>query len=382
MLSELGYHRPTYDEILEDKIQLAKNIFGEDIDTSEQTPFGKFIRIGAYDLSKAYEDLEAIYYARFPNTATGVSLDRLCVFVGISRNPATYAQYTLKVSGDPGTEVDEIIVCGQNPDIVFHNIEPFVIGEDGTATVTVECSTIGTSANGIAINEIVNPIAGINEVGESVQSKLAEDVESDFDLRNRFGQAMEGIGGSSLNAIRTAVLQVSTVKSVSMVENKGNVVDGEGRPPHSFETYVYGGEEREQDIAKAILQTKPAGISTHGTKSVTILDVTGKEQIINYTPSATISALIRLSVKTNDEFPIDGIDQIQTNVADRVNGLDLGETLVLSTLYGCAYKIGGVPEVVSIEVSIDNGASYSTNNVAVSEYNIIICGGVTIEVVS
>ena len=382
MLSELGYHRPTYDEILEDKIQLAKNIFGEDIDTSEQTPFGKFIRIGAYDLSKAYEDLEAIYYARFPNTATGVSLDRLCVFVGISRNPATYAQYTLKVSGDPGTEVDEIIVCGQNPDIVFHNIEPFVIGEDGTATVTVECSTIGTSANGIAINEIVNPIAGINEVGESVQSKLAEDVESDFDLRNRFGQAMEGIGGSSLNAIRTAVLQVSTVKSVSMVENKGNVVDGEGRPPHSFETYVYGGEEREQDIAKAILQTKPAGISTHGTKTVTILDVTGKEQIINYTPSATISALIRLSVKTNDEFPIDGIDQIQTNVADRVNGLDLGETLVLSTLYGCAYKIGGVPEVVSIEVSIDNGASYSTNNVAVSEYNIIICGGVTIEVVS
>lgn len=380
MLSELGYHRPTYDEILEDKVQLAKNIFGEDIDTSEQTPFGKFIRIGAYDLSKAYEDLEAIYYARFPNTATGVSLDRLCVFAGIGRNPATYAQYTLKVSGDPGTEVDEIIVCGQNPDIVFHNIEPFVIGEDGTATVTVECGTIGTSANGIAINEIVNPIAGINEVGESVQSKLAEDVESDFDLRNRFDQAMEGIGGSSLNAIRTAVLQVSTVKSVSMVENKGNVVDGEGRPPHSFETYVYGGEEREQDIAKAILQTKPAGISTHGTKSVTILDVTGKEQVINYTPSATISALIRISIKTNDEFPIDGIGQIQTNVADRVNGLDLGETLVLSTLYGCAYKVGGVPEVTSIEVSTDGGASYSINNVTVSEHNIIICGGV--EVVS
>ena len=64
-LTELGFHRSTYDEILEDKIQLAQNLFGEDIETSEQTPLGKFIRIGAYDLSKAYEDLENIYYARF-----------------------------------------------------------------------------------------------------------------------------------------------------------------------------------------------------------------------------------------------------------------------------------------------------------------------------
>lgn len=87
MLTEQGYHRPTYDEILESKEQLARTLFGEDIETSEQTPLGKFIRIGAYDLSKAYEDIENVYYARFPNTASGISLDRLCVFVGISRNP-------------------------------------------------------------------------------------------------------------------------------------------------------------------------------------------------------------------------------------------------------------------------------------------------------
>ena len=55
MLSEKGYHRPTYEEILADKIQTAKELFGEDIDTGGQTALGKFIRIGAYDLAKAYE---------------------------------------------------------------------------------------------------------------------------------------------------------------------------------------------------------------------------------------------------------------------------------------------------------------------------------------
>lgn len=225
MLTEQGYHRPTYDEILESKEQLARTLFGEDIETSEQTPLGKFIRIGAYDLSKAYEDIENVYYARFPNTASGISLDRLCVFVGISRNPATYAEYSLKVYGEAGTEVEEIIVCGDNPDIVFHNIEPFTIGDTGIASITVQCDTIGTTGNGITINAIVNPIANIDSVGNSSQTQEAEETESDYDLRRRIAQAIEGVGGSSLNAIRAAVLQVATVKSVSIMENATNETD-------------------------------------------------------------------------------------------------------------------------------------------------------------
>ena len=78
-LDNNGYQRPTYDDIVKAKILKAQELFGADIDTDEKTAFGKFIRIGAYDLAKAYEDIENVYYARFPNTATGDSLDRLCL---------------------------------------------------------------------------------------------------------------------------------------------------------------------------------------------------------------------------------------------------------------------------------------------------------------
>ena len=99
-LTDKGYIRRTYDDILKDKIERAKELFGENIDTSDLSVLGKFLRINAYDQAMAEEEIEAVYYARFPNTASGQSLDRLAAFVGISRNPATPAVYSVRVHGD------------------------------------------------------------------------------------------------------------------------------------------------------------------------------------------------------------------------------------------------------------------------------------------
>ena len=45
MLTTQGYERPTYDDILDNLILKAQELFGEDIETNEQTPLGKFLRI-------------------------------------------------------------------------------------------------------------------------------------------------------------------------------------------------------------------------------------------------------------------------------------------------------------------------------------------------
>ena len=119
MLNELGYKRKTYDDIIEGKIQRAKELFGEDIETDETTPLGKFIRINAYDQALAEEEAEAIYYARFPNTAVGVSLDRLCTFVGISRSSAVPSQYRVKVKGAVGAAVPFGFFLNSEKGIVF-----------------------------------------------------------------------------------------------------------------------------------------------------------------------------------------------------------------------------------------------------------------------
>ena len=61
MLTTQGYERPTYDDILDNLILKAQELFGEDIETNEQTPLGKFLRIIAYYRAQAEEEAEAIY---------------------------------------------------------------------------------------------------------------------------------------------------------------------------------------------------------------------------------------------------------------------------------------------------------------------------------
>ena len=44
-INEQGYVRPTYEDILAGRIEQAKELFGDDIDTSDASPLGKFIRL-------------------------------------------------------------------------------------------------------------------------------------------------------------------------------------------------------------------------------------------------------------------------------------------------------------------------------------------------
>ena len=382
MLTEYGYQRPTYEEIVEDTEELAKELFGEDIVTDEHSVLGKIIRIIAYISEKQWEDAENIYFSRFPNAATGISLDKLCPFVGVTRNPATYAEYTITVNGEAGTEVEEIVVCGDNPEIVFHNLAPFTIGEDGATTIEVECETVGTEGNSITITEIVNPIAGIDSVSNSIQTKAAEDIETDYNLRRRFAQATEGAGGSNINAVRASILKVSTVKSVSVVENSRDVADADGRPPHSFECYIYGGEGHEQEIAEAIFETKPLGIQSVGNEQAAIVDSTGNEQIINFTFAEDIPVLVKVEIRVDNNYPADGNTQITNNISEYINNLGLGKSLMLSALYGYIHDVVGVTEVTELTLSTNGGSSYNASNVTVPAYNAVVCGGVNVEAIT
>ena len=45
VLTDKGFQRPTYDDLLTRQENRAKTLFGEDIDTSSQSILGKYIRL-------------------------------------------------------------------------------------------------------------------------------------------------------------------------------------------------------------------------------------------------------------------------------------------------------------------------------------------------
>lgn len=388
-LLDTGYQRPTYEEILAGKIQKAKEIFGENINTDETTPLGKFIRINAYDQAQQYEDIEAVYFARFPNTATGTSLDRLCVFGGISRNPATEAQHIIKVYGDVGYTIGMgMLVVGDDEEHTFYNINNYTIPDEGYVSVIVESVEAGTVGNVNNITRIINPIAeisGIEYVGISV---LGTEAETDQNLRSRFNIAIKGQGACTPDSIRGAVSRVTDVKSAGIIINDSDVADEAGRPPHSFEVYVYGGEGYEQEIARAIFEKKPIGIKSVTTASgesavtETIYDEGGNEHSISFSKVAEIGVKIRFSLYVSADFATNnesGLNEIKASLVDYVNSVGVGNTVILSAMYGKIYETASVINVRDLNIG-KVGGSYSTADIECGENECPECNAADIEI--
>lgn len=378
-LTEQGYVRRTYDDILNDKIARAKELFGQDIDTSDLTPLGKFIRINAYDQAIAEEEIEAVYYARFPNTARGTSLDRLLVFAGIKRNPAESACYTVKVTGEPGTTVPADFLVGTETELTYYVVSEAVIGDDGTCEVGVCCTQSGDigNVNASAINTITNPEANITAVVGVKQVTVGKDVESDAAARERFHSTIQGSGSCNEDAIRAALLRIPTVQFAAVIANATSAEDSEGRPPHSFECYVLGGSGYEQQIAETIFSKKPIGIKTTGDKSVNITDASGNTQTIYFSNTQNISVTVGISFRADNTFPSDGVEQIREKVSEYINNLGIGKAVVRSTLYGYIYAVQGVTEVTALTLKANGGSD--TEKISVPAYGIAVCNEVSLE---
>lgn len=384
MLTETGYTRRTYDEIIDDKIERAQELFGEDIETDETTPLGKFIRINAYDQALAEEEAEAIYYARFPNTATGASLDRLCTFIGISRNSATSAQFKIKATGEPGKTVPFGFLVGTESELNYYSTQEVEIGEDGSCEFTAECTTAGTNGNVSAgeINIIVNPSADVEEICGVSLIKAGTDIESDYALRQRFNEAKEGQGSCNENSIRTALLRVPTVTSASVIVNESDTEDSAGRPPHSFECFISGGEKNHEDIAMAIYDKKPLGIKTFGKVSYTITDEGGYNHTINFSHTTNQDVVVSIKIKINTDFnSVTGIDEIKNNIITYINGLGVGNNVVFSSLFGKIHAVNGVEEVTELLLG-KSEQSLTTENIEISDWEIAECSSVSVEVVT
>lgn len=372
-LTDKGFERLTFDEILERQESRAKELFGEDVDVSSKSVLGKFVRLICSDIDELYQSLEACYYARFPNTASGTSLERLCVFAGISRNPATFAQHTIKLIGEPGALVElGFEVSDQLQEVTFYTIDDVTIGSDGVAYAKVECSEAGTQGNlSIGdINSIVSPIAEVDSIEHISIDYYGSDNESDYSLRKRFEKAVNGSGETTESAISGAITRAEGVAGVYIKENDtSTTVDGV--PPHSFECFVLAPESKDNLIAQAIFDKKPIGIQSYGDVTVDVVDVKGETHKISFTHTQSKDVYIKVQIKIdNDEYPDDGESQIKENLVDYIATLVNGEELYISALYGLIHDVPGVVTVSSLTLSTD-GKVFKAENITCELSSII-----------
>lgn len=223
-----------------------------------------------------------------------------------------------------------------------------------TGTMDADPTTVGNAqavntgpiqALSGTLNQIVTPVSGWTTVENAVDATKGADAETDAAFRARRLLALLGSGSATLNAIRGSLLTVTGVTAVSVFENVSNVIDGDGRPPHSFEALVSGGVD--QDILDDIFDTKSAGIESHGSVSGTAVDSQGNSHTVKFSRPAGVNIWLELDLTVDANYPADGDNQVETSVLAFGDALDIGEdVIVFPSLIASFADVPGITDVV------------------------------------
>ena len=380
-ITDKGFVRPSYDEILQAQINRAKVLLGDDIDTSEESVLGKFIRINVFDLNICYETLEDLYYSSFPNTARGQSLDRLGPFAAVSRNQATQARIEVKIKGTVGESVPSAFLL-KSDKTSFYVVNDYTIDSNGEVVAIANCvddGTVGNISNGERL-DIQNPRMGIDSVEFIRIVQNGEELESDKDFRIRFANSLAGAGSSTESAIKGAIYRVPLVDGVSVIDNNSDTASS--IPPHSFACYVLAPESQYDEIAKAIFDKKPLGIQCTGDIERTVYDAWGKPHTVKFFATSKADLKISMQIKTNQYFESSGISQIKDNIANFINNLANGSDVYYTSVFGYIHNVTGVVSVVDLKIC-KIGQTPGNSDIAIGEQEIarIDVSNISVEVV-
>ena len=166
--------------------------------------------------------------------------------------------------------------------------------------------------------------------------------------------------------MRARLLNITGVTSVKILENVTDATDINGLPPKSFEALVLGGADL--SIAKMIWLAKPAGIKTYGNTEITILDSTGRNQIIHFSRSIKVYVFVKVIITKNSDFILGSIEAIKQNIVNQILKVGLGEPVIYQSLFAGVYAVDGITNA-SITIG---GTLVETNIPALVAENIIV----------
>ena len=369
-LTDAGFRRPTYAELLDALEYKARELFGTEANLTVRSPLGIFLRIYAWILNLLFSTLEDVYNSRFIDTAVGSSLYNLGRAIGLRLLGAQKAVGYLTFTGEDNTIVPEGFLAETIVGTQYITVAQGVI-KDGSITLPCTAVISGPDGNTDAntITTITNPKSGITGVTNAAAFEGGRNTENDAEFRERYYLSVDIAGGVNIDAIVAEIYEsVEAVISVIGEENDTDEVNAHGLPPHSIELVVYGGLDEE--IAKAIYSRKAAGIQTYGSTTIPVVTASGNIYDIHFNRPKPVKVWVKIyNLVTNAQFPLDGIEQIKEAIisylgSDTKRGLDIGQDVVCIALPSQVYKVSGVVDF-KLKISAD-GENYSWNNIEIA----------------
>jgi uncharacterized phage protein gp47/JayE len=367
MLDKNGFQRKTYDDLLTEVSDRFRQLFGDNINLTARGFFGILAMIFAWFLSIAWQLAEKVYDSAYPTRAEGVQLDRLTPFFNTSRQLERSAVHELAFTGTPNYTILADTAFETSSGVMFSLMDDVLLDGSGSGTGYAICTVTGTVGN-VATGTITiqsEPSADILTVTNTLLEEAGQDYEEDTTLQNRLLNSGASNGSGTVNAILADVLALGGVRAATVTVNNTDAAVN-GQPAHSNQVFVFGGVG--QEIANALMENF-TGIQLYGTSSFTVTDIAGNTHNVAYTPAATVDIFSTITITTDATFQADGSDQVKDAVSDVINGLNMGDDVIISRILATVMNIQGVTDVsvtigTVLETQGATNIAINTNEVA------------------
>ena len=334
-----GIHAPTFPAIQAFLQGQYQAIYGADIVLDNSTQDGQLIAILALALSDTNAACIAVYNSYSPSTSQGVGLSSMVKINGMTRQLPTNSTAALDIVGVAGTVISNGIVQ-DTPGNDWALPRSVTIPPTGLITVTATCQTLGdVGASPGDISRIKTVTLGWQTANNTLPATPGAPVETDALLRIRQSHSTALPALTVLDGITGAVLQLAGVQACKQYENDTNTDYsvtapplGVGPlPPHSIAMVVSGGDAIE--ICQTILLKKTPGCFTYGNVRESVADIYGLAHDIGFFIPAPVAVGLQITLTAKQGYSTVVATAISQAVADYINALGSGESVIYSKLW-------------------------------------------------
>lgn len=281
-LDATGLTTATTDQISTDLANALYAIFGNDINLESESPDGQMIGIFAQADSDVLDLLVDIYNMFSPDSAYGISLQRLVAINGLTIKAGTFTTTPVNITANgalnlPGLDQTAVVPFQvQDPNTVWTLISSFSFVGASTEALVFQAATMGPiTPLPNTINIQATPLVGVTAVNNptTAGTVLGQAEETDVALRTRHARSFALASTCPADAVEAALQAINDVSDALVVENKTGGTVG-GVPAHSIWPIVVGGTP--PDIAAAIYGKAAPGCALFGVQTYDVARPNGQ----------------------------------------------------------------------------------------------------------
>lgn len=348
----------TFDEIHTELKDGYREIYGEDLDLSQNTPDGQRIGLSAKMELDLQSFLAQLYNNLDPDVATGSLQDIILKYTGTTKSPASKSSAVVTISTDRTLTLPAgyTVKDTASQEWITEQESALSIGDTDIQFVASKYGAVSALQN--TITEPVTIVLGVISINNADAAIVGRNEETEEEVRIRRNKSLGNPSYSQVGSVTAKLYEITGVLDAVVYENDTDIYDSvRDIDAHTIWIICDGGSNSQ--IAESVTKQKTGGTGLKGSEVSTFIELLvrpdGTEQIythiVNFDRPTDVVLYVRASARRRvTGQPVD-TDLIASKISERT--FRIAELLQAAELYADGYQAGTNFVLYDMEVSTD-----------------------------